>query len=378
MTKILYFFPGNPLKKTAGNNARAWMLLNYFKQEKITLDFVSEQNEDFTKDTCSEIKNQKLANNVFLLEKQNNKGISYLLGHSLCNKIKKQPKYLYRAQPKRIKEFNALLENNDYDFIIISYTCWMSMIRVEQLNKHTKVVLDTHDFLTSQFQNTKNFKLGGYFENEMKLLNKADIIWTISTEEKYLFSQFSDKQIDCIPHALKAEFNKSEEKTIDIVYVASENEHNIKAINWFIDNVYPLLSKELRITGIGKIVNHIPDFPNITKHSYIEDLNATYQTSKIAICPMLSGTGLKIKVIEALAHSLPVVCNEKGIDGFINKTDNGCIATNSPEYFKDAIEQLLTDNSFYESQKNKATKFFNANYNEEVIFEQINKSLSLL
>ena len=40
-------------------------------------------------------------------------------------------------------------------------------------------------------------------------------------------------------------------------------------------------------------------FHNIHKIDFVEDLDAIYKHSKIAICPMLTGTGLKIKVIEA-------------------------------------------------------------------------------
>ncbi len=214
--------------------------------------------------------------------------------------------------------------------------------------KNAQLIIDTHDFLTSQFQFKKRFKLGKFFQKELSILNNFDKILVISIEEQYLFSQFSDKKIEIVTHVLPSKISLKSEQKYDIIYVASDNEHNIKSAKWFFSKVYPLLPKSLNIVVVGKIGNHIANYKNVEKIKFVENLDAIYSQSKIAICPMLSGTGLKIKVIEAMSFGLPVVCNERGVDGLLNKIHNGCLVTNNEIQFSNYISELIDNNDFYE------------------------------
>ena len=78
---------------------------------------------------------------------------------------------------------------------------------------------------------------------------------------------------------------------------------------------------------------------------------------------MLSGTGVKIKVLESLSHNIPIVTNERGIDGLINKTNNGCWVTNTAESFAHAIHTLLENETIYENYQKEAFNFFSKNHN---------------
>ena len=199
-----------------------------------------------------------------------------------------------------------------------------------------------------------------------------DNIWAISIEEHYLFSQFLGTDIvKLIPHGVKDNSNYTPKYEIDLLYIASDNKHNINSINWFFDKVYPLLAKNIKITTIGKICKHIPDLKNVTKIDFVENLDEYYQKSKVAICPMLSGTGLKIKVVEALSYNIPVVCNPRGVDGLLNKTNNGCLVSNTEIAFSENITRLLSDDAFYQEKKLNAKHFFQ----QTLCIEHVKKEL---
>ncbi len=374
--KILYFYPENPLVFTQGNNARALSLLQYFKNRKITIDFVSEHSKTFAESDLDLLKNKDLINDGYLLKRyQRSKNqFRYFFNFSLPNKIFKKIKYFQRPIFGHQEHFDLILKNNSYDFIIISYACWASLIIKNKNLKNAKTFIDTHDFLTSQFQHVKNFELGKYFETEINLLKHFDEIFVISTEEKYLFSQFIDKPIHIVSHLIENNYKKSQiNKIYDLIYVASSNPHNIKSVNWFFTEVYPRLNLDLKILVVGKITNHFEDFNNVTKIDYLEDLTAVYSRSKIAICPILSGTGLKIKVIEALSYGLPIVCTERGVDGMISKTKNGCLVTNDPVEFANNINNLLLNKQFYKQISNEAQDYFSDNNDTEKLYLKIDK-----
>ncbi|MDA0176023.1 glycosyltransferase [Mesoflavibacter profundi] len=373
--KVLYFFPGNPLVRSQGNHVRAYTLLQYFKAKNITLDLVAETDQHFTEQDVEALKSQKLVNQVHFLPKHKKGGLSYFLKVSIPKLFSKIPKPFDRRQLNQQQAFNKVLQANTYDKIIVSYSCWIPLVLDNPYLKGATTIVDTHDFLTSQFKSRKDFNLGKFFEGEMKLLNSVDQVWAISVEEKYLFEQFIKTPVHLVPHLTTSKI-QSTTKTIDVLYVASENEHNIVAAQWFFNKVYPLLETNISITVVGKINKHIKDYPNVNKINYVEDLSATYNASKVVICPMLSGTGLKIKVVEALSFNLPVVCNTRGVDGLINKVDNGCLVTDNATKFAAYITQLINDSSFYEANKQKANLFYEEFLSEKAVYSTLDQILN--
>jgi len=374
--KILYFYPENPFVLNQGNNARAFALLQYFKTKKHEIDYVGIGSKSFSNDHLEPMKAADLIENGFLLnrDKRISKTLSYLFTYAIPNKLKGRIRDFDRTRFGHKEQFSRILKDNQYDYIIISYAYWAELIRENKYLKNAKLIIDTHDFLTSQFQNQKRFNLGKYFNKEVELLNLFQKVCVISSDENYVFSQFVASEVITISHALEAKFQfNSTQKKYDLVYVASSNEHNMKSAKWFFEQVYPKLNSNLSICVVGKINEHIPELPNVTKMHFVEDLDQVYSESRVAICPMLSGTGLKIKVVEALSFGLPVVCNPRGIDGLINKTNNGCLVTEDATTFSNYIEQLLTDSNFYQQQQTLSENFFVNYLSVESVYATLDK-----
>lgn len=269
------------------------------------------------------------------------------------------------SNPFLNKKVSKILNAKKYDKIIISYASWSSLI--DDLNYNTYKILDSHDFITAQSRN-KISKIGKLFQSEVKALRKFDEVWTFSIEEKYIFEQFTDGKIVHIPVSFQQkDLNLiSNYYKYDVVYVASNNPHNIKSINWFLEKVLPYLNNNIQIHIIGKIGDEIKkEYPNVIIHGMVDDLQEFYDNARITICPMLSGTGVKIKVLESLSNNLPVVTNTRGVDGLSQKSDNGCLVTDNDEEFARYIEFLLKDDVLYEDLRNKAYSFIKNNHSLE-------------
>lgn len=374
MKKVLYFYSENPLFLTQGNNARAMGLLKYFKSKDISVDFVGDpiyiNNLHF-----EELKNKRLITNGFLLEELSKKKRKIQKMFKKLGFLKKveTPKFLDRLRTNHQESFDEILKNNEYDYILISYVFWTRLIENSKYIKNAKLIIDTHDFITPHFKNDKKFELGKYFEEEIRSLSFFDKILVVSIEEKYIFDQFLDKEIHLISHPEELK-HKSKKELYDVVYVASNNVHNVKSAKWFFEKVHPLLSKDIKICVVGKINNSIPQaIENISNIEYVDDLDDIYSVSKIAICPMLSGTGVKIKVIEALSYGLPIVCNERGVDGLLNKTNNGCLITNNEEIFASYIEKLILDEEYYNYHSVLAKDYFLNNHEKSKTYDKLDE-----
>jgi len=387
MKKVLYFFPDDVAKQNAGNKTRALALLKYFKDREIHLDFATLQYEGpdrgSTTETIDYVKSNGLAQNVYLLPRKPGKSnaLLYFLKYKLWDLI-----YYWFNFPLRsdiptfmtltLKQaFAQLLKQNQYDDIIISYIYYAELVADKQLLKGARTYMDTHDFITAQFKYRKSFNLGITFQDEIKRLDKFDEVWAISGEEQYVFGQFCKTDVRLVPLMMepRAEQYRSAEKKYDLIYVASNNVHNERSIRWFFAEVYPLLPKDMLICMVGGINKVIGDRIEAEQIAFADDIDALYAQSKIALCPMLTGTGVKVKVVEALAHGLPVVCTTRGVDGLPNKTMNGCLVTDDAKTFAQNINLLLNQPEFYSEQSQLASQSFDYGFSSAVVYQSLDK-----
>lgn len=392
--KILYFMPDPPMRRDAGNKTHVLQMLEYFdsRYEFIELDYIGVKEWGSWNDNDVEEFQRVFPNcNINPIGKKMSKDkiIKYFFEYKL-------PNFLRKKRNKRKgnlviddyntvflqKNFNDLLKNKTYDYLIISYVTWATLVENNShINKKkTKLIIDTHDFMTAQFKNRKKFQMGKAFEREIELLSLFDETWSQSSDEQYLFSQFLPIEHKFVPIMYSP--NNSHECTgrsvkYDIIYVGSQNDNNQQSINWFFDNVYPLLPKNLRICVIGKICNYFPVFSNVEKHLYVSDLSEYYYDAKIAICPMLAGTGVKVKVVEAMSYGLPIVCNLRGLDGLPIKYNNGCVRADTPETFANAITRLLNDKEYYNRLSNQSRKNFEAYFIKEKCYDNLDSIFGL-
>jgi len=374
--KLLYFYPEFPLQASQGNSIRVIALLDYFKSRGHQVDFVCEAPENKQGEMLEELKKSELVSNCYFLRNYQKKKhkLGYLFQISIPNLLHGRMRQFYRVKPGQQKDFNRILQDKHYDLILISYACWSGLIADNPFTGKAQLWLDTHDFLTAQFQSTRGFDLGKSMETEIKLLGLFDKILVISPEEQYVFSQFIKKPIEVVTHSIpNASKYISESIDYDFIFVGSDNQHNIQSIQWFFNHVYPLLPKTARFIIIGKITDFVAEYPNVTKVRFAPSLQVYYQKAKIALCPMVSGTGLKIKVVEALSYGLPVVCQPRSIDGLWNKSENGCLVANEPELFASHCIQLLNDEPFYNYHCEQSRTYFKNHHDTQKIYQELDR-----
>lgn len=359
----------NPFWSKAGNLTRCLQMLSYFEDRNADLDvtFFSSINwnpadEELFRKTFPSI---KLVVESFKSSKSNR--IKYFLTDKLPWMLKKS---FGNLQVSRVSQsfkgrFQQLVREEGFEQIIISYVEYAEL--VDGLDNVHKIV-DTHDFFTLQKmqkkEDEKQLHVDQIFKEEMALLQLFDEIWTYSVEEQYIFNQFTNRAVELIPLSFAKPIRVSQPRAYDLIYVASDNPHNIRSIHWFVESVLPKING-LSLHIFGKICRAVPDHSQIVKHGMVDNLDEVYQQAKIAICPMLSGTGIKIKVLEALSYGIPVVTNRRGVDGLVNKVQNGCIVAEDGSDFARAIMELTHDERHYEQLSKEGIDFYDSFYTQQ-------------
>ena len=152
----------------------------------------------------------------------------------------------------------------------------------------------------------------------------------------------------------------------DVFFIGFDNPFNVEGLNWFLDEVYPYLDKNLKILLVGTSTNKINNsYSNVDIIQYAPSLDEIFENVKISICPMFRGTGIKIKVVESMENGLPVVCTERGVDGLPDKTECGCLVTEDAKEFAGYINKLTSDDNFYNEVSEKIKNYYKKIFDRE-------------
>lgn len=374
---LLFFFPESPFSKRAGNVLRTYTNLKQLKSLGLNIDLVGVEDYYNSFGDSPEDIDSTIIDAVFVLKTKPPKKKLTLeyWKYKIQKKIeKKNPNQYLTTYLKN--NFGAILNKKKYDYIFINYEFWTDLIRNQDL-RGVKTIVDTHDWITlNEFYNNKNLDLGKRFGEEINNLSFYDRVVTISQDEYFIFKSFLGDKVINIPPSFPENFEDTNtKKKYELIFVGSDNPFNILSINWFVEKVLPLLTKEIKICIIGRICKHVPDHESIEKVFFADDLKTYYHASKIAICPMLKGTGIKIKVVEAMSYGLPIVGTEKAIDGFSDKKNNGCMVSDDEKEFAEMITRLIDNKSDYLQLKYEAIHFFKNNFSETKSVELWKKTL---
>ena len=146
---------------------------------------------------------------------------------------------------------------------------------------------------------------------------------------------------------------KVSEETIDLLFVGQSTDANCAGLGWFFKEVWPALETEkyqVRIVGqIDALVREV--LPEIyARHrecftGTVRDLTTYYRASRCVFAPMISGTGISIKTIEALSLGKPFVGTSKAYRGMPMAliAQEGINAYDTPEAFAQAIRFALSN-----------------------------------
>jgi glycosyltransferase involved in cell wall biosynthesis len=98
---------------------------------------------------------------------------------------------------------------------------------------------------------------------------------------------------------------------------------NVEGLNWFLDKVWPVISHkrpELTLDIVGgfgseTLIEKIKVQKNIRYHGRVPDVSAFYQQCTITIIPIWTGSGTRVKAIEAAKFARSFITTTKGIEG---------------------------------------------------------------
>ncbi|MCG8526070.1 MAG: glycosyltransferase [Opitutales bacterium] len=147
---------------------------------------------------------------------------------------------------------------------------------------------------------------------------------------------------------------------------------NVDAVKWFCSEILPLIQKEIKevhfeIVGRDPTpeVMELNQLSGVKVSGFVEDLASEVRKSSIFVCPIRLGSGMKNKILEAMALGMPIVSTSEGASGLHVKDGQELLLRDNPKSFAQAVINLLKESSESERMGAKAHNYIKSHHNWE-------------
>jgi glycosyltransferase involved in cell wall biosynthesis len=142
-------------------------------------------------------------------------------------------------------------------------------------------------------------------------------------------------------------------------------EPNAEGAQWFIDEVLPLIREQapaIDVRLIGPASEHVTPYGI----GIVDDLADEYAHASIAVCPILTGSGTRTKIIEAWMYGVPVVSTSIGADGLGATDGEHLLIADSARAFADQVRRLLGDQDLSDAVADAARHLAEQQYSPDI------------
>ncbi len=194
----------------------------------------------------------------------------------------------------------------------------------------------------------------------------------ISEQDKEYISHPQKSKIVCIANGIDSSFFVEQKHTaeFDLVFVGNLSyAPNIEAVDYIANQLLPknikltcLISGASARSSVQKTCN---SNQQITLQGWVTDIRTTYCRGRIFIAPMMIGTGMQNKLLEAMALGVPCITTSLANNAIKAIHRESIYVANTVIEFQEAIEILTTNNELYQRIAQQGKEFVLKNYNWE-------------
>jgi glycosyltransferase involved in cell wall biosynthesis len=231
------------------------------------------------------------------------------------------------------------------DAILLNY-CWLSPLLTGLAELPTAIL--ANDVVSQRLACTPGLVPDPATpEGEADLLARARHILAISEDDAAVFrARLPEHSIIHAPKA--AELHTCAKNTTPdrVLFVGGINKFNREGILWFLAETWPfVLSKNPRAQlhicgGIGDSISNVPT--GVLLRGRVPDLGSEYAEASVVIVPLLNGSGVKIKLVEAASYGKAIVTTPVGLQG-LSFLRSAVVEASLPADFADGVVSLLAD-----------------------------------
>lgn len=161
---------------------------------------------------------------------------------------------------------------------------------------------------------------------------------------------------------------------------------NIDAVEWFCRDIYPHIRRDVpgtRFSIVGACppasIRDLPERdPSVEVTGYVDDIRAASVGAALFVVPLRIGSGMRVKILDAMAMGLPVLSTSVGCEGISVHPGRDIVIADEPSEFARAAIHLLRNPSEREKIGAAGRRLVEAEYSWPAILARLDSVLSTL
>lgn len=260
-----------------------------------------------------------------------------------------------------------ILNKNTYDIIQCEGLYVLPYLDVIRSNSDAKIAYRAHNIEHEIWErttkNTNNKIKKFYLKNltkrlkkfEQSFVNKYDLLVPITQRDESKFKSMGNtKPALTTPTGVDINNYKSDDYSKNensIFHIGSLDwSPNQEGILWFLDNCWDKISEQnpnLKFYIAGRnapqwLIKKV-DKKNVVFVGEVEDAHQFINSKSVMIVPLLSGSGMRIKIIEGMALSKAIITTSIGVEGISAADKKEVIVANTPLEFIESVNYLFSN-----------------------------------
>ena len=152
---------------------------------------------------------------------------------------------------------------------------------------------------------------------------------------------------------------------------------NIQALEWFLEEIWPSVNKNLPDVKLHIAGRNMSEgmkatvVPNVVFHGEVEDAYSFMNDYSLMVVPLLAGSGIRVKIIEAMALGKPVITTSVGIEGIECNYGKDVLVHDTPEEFAKSVVYCTQNPGYTKTLAESGRNFVMANHDIRKITENL-------
>ncbi len=286
------------------------------------------------------------------------------------------------------------LTKNEYDIVHLESLFMTPYISTIRAYSNARIVLRSHNLefiiwkrLAKQSSNMAKKAylklLAHQLKNyELDVLNQVDGIAAISKRDAEDFEDLgSKKPKEVIPFGINLNeysFQKKNYSELSLFHLGSMDwTPNVEGVNWFLESIWPEIHKRFPNANFYIAGRELPEefyqnsSPNVHIIGEVEDAKKFISANSIMIVPLLSGSGIRVKIIEGMALGKAIISTSIGAEGLNYKNKENIWIADIVDDFIEALHFFNENKDGIQRMGIAARELVKSEYDEGLIIKNL-------
>lgn len=210
---------------------------------------------------------------------------------------------------------------------------------------------------------------------ELRRLALFDSILAIQrAEAEHVATRLPDKRVFYVPMPAdtRARPRASTPLSRRCLFVGSSGHANMQGIHWFLESVWPRVRDDVPDAVLdicGTCCHYLsPPDASVRLHGRVGDLESLYGAVDVCIVPLLAGSGMKIKLVEAMSFGSACVATAAGMQGLEDGAGSAFLAADTADTFAASVARLMRDAPARDRLQQAAVSYVDRHLSTDVVF----------